>query len=65
MIRVGMNVASTTATSTALQGVSNGGEKRMALQMAILKKALDAQQDQAAQIFRQLEGKGQVVDLRV
>ena len=39
--------------------------KRMALQVALLRKSLDAQQEQAADILRLLEGKGQQVDIRV
>ena len=38
--------------------------KRAALQMLLLKKALQAQQDQAAEITKQIEGKGQSIDFR-
>jgi hypothetical protein len=35
------------------------------LQVALLKKSLEVQQEQAAEITRMVEGKGRVIDLRV
>ena len=37
---------------------------RMKLQMALLKKALESQQEQAAELMRMTEGKGQTLDIR-
>ena len=39
-------------------------DARMRLQIAMLKKALDAQQEQAQVLLRETEGKGQVLDIR-
>lgn len=38
--------------------------KRAELQMLLLKKSLQAQQEQAAEIQKQIEGKGQTIDFR-
>ena len=38
---------------------------REKLQLALLKKSLEAQQESAAEILRQAEGKGSVIDIRV
>jgi hypothetical protein len=59
-----MNI-STNAADTALQGLSNVDGKRAQLQAVLLKKALDSQEQQAAELLKMMEGKGQVVDLRV
>ena len=37
---------------------------RARLQIALLKKALESQQDQAAELMRMTEGKGQTLDIR-
>jgi hypothetical protein len=60
-----MNISSTTAASVALQGVQNTDGKRAALQLALLKKALDSQQSDAAQMLKLMDGKGQNLDIRV
>lgn len=39
--------------------------KRAELHMLLLKKSLQSQQEQADQLLKQLEGKGQTIDLRV
>lgn len=56
---------STAATQAALTSVQGSDDKRAALQMMILKKALDAQKMQAEQVTNVLLGKGQVVDIRI
>jgi hypothetical protein len=58
-----MNISS--ATSAALQGVQNTDDKRAALQLALLKKALDSQQAEATSLLKLMDGKGQNVDIRV
>lgn len=61
-----MNI--TGATQTALQGVTDlesAGQARAQLQMALLKKALQSQEDQADQLLKMMSGKGQNIDLRV
>lgn len=39
--------------------------KRAMLQAALLRKTLEAQQEQSDELVRMAEGKGQVVDIRV
>jgi hypothetical protein len=61
-----MNISS--ATQAALQGVADiesAGQARAGLQVALLKKALQSQEDQAAELLKMLSGKGQSIDLRV
>jgi len=48
----------------ASQPIAAPEGKRAELQMLLLKKALQSQQDQANEITRQIEGKGQTVDFR-
>lgn len=40
-------------------------DKRAQLQMLLLKKSLEIQQAETAAVTRQLEGKGQTIDIRV
>jgi hypothetical protein len=49
----------------ALQGASGVDNKRIQLQVALLRKTLDSQEQQAAELLRLMEGKGQNIDLRV
>lgn len=65
-----MNVSSATqaATQAALQSTNDleGVDMRRAeLQVALLKKALQSQQDQASELLKMMSGKGQTIDLRV
>ncbi len=62
-----MNV-SAAATQTALQAVSdatNVENRRANLQMALLKKTLQSEQQQADDLMKLMSGKGQNIDLRV
>jgi len=61
-----MNVSST-GTPNAAQGPlqASAVDKRAELQLLMLRKSLDSQQQQADELTRELEGKGQVIDLRV
>jgi hypothetical protein len=60
-----MNITSVTASSAALQGVQTGDDKRASLQLALLKKALDSQQNETADLLKLMDGKGQNLDIRV
>ncbi|HEY3783495.1 MAG TPA: hypothetical protein VGL56_20620 [Fimbriimonadaceae bacterium] len=62
-----MNIGSTqpqiqTGQTPAPASVEN---KSQQLQMLLLKKSLDGQQQQADELTREMEGKGQLIDLRV
>lgn len=53
---------------SAIQTVSEaepGSDVRARLQIALLKKALQSQEDQAAELLKVMSGKGQTLDLRV
>jgi hypothetical protein len=62
-----MNVSSATnAAMQALQSLSSPEEStKQQFQVALLKKSLDSQQAQAAELLKLLEGKGATIDLRV
>ena len=61
-----MNVSSTQATNAALQGVqATTDAKRAGLQMQLLKKSLNSQQEQTMDLMRMMEGKGNVIDIQV
>ena len=66
---LGMNVSGVpTAVQTAgmaARASATADDKRAALGVMLLRKALDAQKDQAAQLARMIEGKGQTIDIRV
>lgn len=54
------------STSTPPAAVASTADaKRAQLQAILLKKSLEAQRAQAAEISRQIEGKGQRLDIRV
>jgi hypothetical protein len=59
----GMNVSG--ANAQPIAPVQQTESKRVALQAALLKKALEAQQRETDELQRQLEGKGQILDIRV
>ena len=53
-------------SSAETQAIQAPAEAKIArLQVALLRKSLDSQQEQAAELIRMMEGKGRVVDLRV
>jgi hypothetical protein len=61
-----MNISSTGANDPQAISQTGGVEaKRMQLQMMMLRKSLDGQQQQAEELTREMEGKGQVIDMRV
>lgn len=55
----------TNAALSAVQQMDPTEMKRASLQVALLKKTLQVQEDQAAELRRLMEGKGRIVDLRV
>jgi hypothetical protein len=57
-----MNISG--ATQAMPQVTDTGDTKRTQLQAALLRKTLDSQQEQAAELLRMLEGKGQILDIR-
>jgi hypothetical protein len=62
-----MNIGSTQPQIQAptTQAPASVESKRNQLQMLMLKKSLDSQQQQSDELSRELEGKGQLIDLRV
>jgi len=60
-----MNVSSSTAALQALRAAQAAPAESSAPQVAMLKKALDSQKSEAAQLLKLLEGKGQQLDIRV
>ena len=65
-MRVAMNVSG--ASQTAIQALNETdatSNVRANLQIALLKKSLQSQQDQAEEMMKMLSGKGQTLDIRV
>jgi len=60
-----MDVSNSSGVNAALNALSGVEDKRAALQVSMLRKSLDSQQQQAAELMKILEGKGQQLDLRV
>ena len=60
-----MDVTNVGGAQTVLRSIEGGDDKRAQLQMTLLKRTLDMQKDQAAELVRMMEGKGQVIDMRV
>ncbi|GEM_PF-1710331 len=59
-----MNVSNVQATQRAVEAATGVEAKRAQLQVQLLKKTLETQQQQAAELLKLLEGKGQVLDIR-
>jgi hypothetical protein len=65
---MGMDISQSTAVEATLKAMDVNGSREVLqnrLQVALLKKSLEVQQEQAAEISRMVEGKGRVIDLRV
>ena len=60
-----MNIGSSTGVDATLNALSGVEDKRTALQVSILRKSLDSQQQIASELMKLLEGKGQQLDIRV
>jgi hypothetical protein len=56
--------ATTPAVLQAAQPAMSAEQARLRLQTMLLKKNLESQQEQAAEILRQVEGKGGVLDIQ-
>ena len=56
--------AASQAAALAISAAKAGGADRLNYQVRLLKRALDAQKDQATQVNKMLESKGQVIDIR-
>lgn len=59
-----MNIGNSTGVNAALGALTGVEDKRAALQISVLKKSLDSQQQMAADLLKLLEGKGQQLDIR-
>lgn len=65
---MGMDISQSTAVEATIKAMDVTGSREVLqnrLQVALLKKSLEVQQEQAAEITRMVEGKGRVIDLRV
>lgn len=60
-----MNVQSASAVQQALRAYQVAEPTNSQPQIAMLKKALDSQKSEAAELLKLLEGKGQTLDIRV
>lgn len=60
-----MEISGASTTQVALSGLQATDDKRAQLNLLLLRKALDEQKRQAADVSRQMEGKGNIVDIRV
>jgi len=60
-----MNISTSAAATSLVQDTQGVSNKRAQFQMTLLKKMLDSETQQAAEIQKLMSGKGQVVDLRV
>ena len=63
MIRMRIDGASQ-AAAQALQSTQNVSQAKLNYQTKVLKKALDSQKDQASELLKLLEPKGQVIDIK-
>ena len=52
------------AAIQALNSTQAAGSARLQYQTKVLKKALDSQKNQAAQLLKLIETKGQVIDIK-
>jgi hypothetical protein len=60
-----MNISSSASLQQALRAYQASEPQQAQAQVAVLKKAMDAQKSEAAELLKLLEGKGQQLDLRV
>ena len=59
-----VSASSSVAASPAAERPAGASPARQNLQIALLKKALEGQKEQAAALMRETEGKGQILDIR-
>lgn len=60
-----MNVPDAAKTQALLKALQTPENTREALRIALVEKALESQREEAAELLRQLQGKGQIIDIRV
>jgi hypothetical protein len=60
-----MNVGNVQMSEAAMRMLQAADGKPVSLQVSLLKKAAEAQQDPDAELSKELEGKGQNIDFRV
>jgi len=64
-----MNISSNSAAaiSATLQAFSTepAAQVQATMQVKLLQKSLQSQQDQTAELMKMVEGKGQIIDMRV
>jgi hypothetical protein len=60
-----MRVSDAQQVEAMVKAATAPEDLRQKLQISLLKKSLDVQEQQAAELLRLMEGKGRVVDLRV
>ncbi len=53
------------ATAAAISALTGGESVKQNVQIAMLKKVLQAQQDESTELMKMTQGKGQVIDIRV
>lgn len=59
-----MRIDGNAAVQTAVQAVTNAAPAQAPAQVAILKRALEAQKQEASELLKLLEPKGRVIDIR-
>jgi len=60
-----VNVSNSTQVDSMLRALQSGEGIKEQLQVKLLRKTLDSQKEQAAELMRLLEGKGRIIDIRV
>jgi len=60
-----MNISTSTAAASLVQDSTPLDNKRAQFQMTLLKRMLDDETNQAAELQKLMDGKGQMLDLRV
>jgi hypothetical protein len=60
-----MNVSDVSKTQALLQALQPQNSTQEELQVGMLKKTLGSQKDEASQLLKMLQGKGQIIDIRV
>ncbi|MCX7801183.1 MAG: hypothetical protein N2109_12685 [Fimbriimonadales bacterium] len=60
-----MSVSDVQSAQRAVDSATSVEAKRAQLQVQLLKRTLETQRQQAAELLKLLEGKGQVLDIRV
>lgn len=62
---VSMQVSGNTSVQQVLRAYQTSQTAQVETQVALLKKTLDSQKEEAANLLKLIEGKGQNVDIRV